>query len=130
MANAIYRGSYFHAEGTDARVSVVHAKDIAGAVAAIADGPESRDTEIYNLTDGEAPLRSELADALAWRMGQKRVLTMKAMIARIYFGSHKLRQLATDRRIDGGKFRRDYPDFRPDAVCEYLRTHVYDENSL
>lgn len=135
MVNDIYRGRYHHVEGNEARCSVVHASDVARAALTAADTGG-----VYNLTDLADPTRHDLAEALAYRMGNKRIYTVTPrraqMWARIgswipflWLNRRRLGQLSSTLTFDGRKFATRY-GFTPSAVTDYLRNHQYDENSL
>ncbi|MDE6085139.1 MAG: NAD-dependent epimerase/dehydratase family protein, partial [Muribaculaceae bacterium] len=68
LVNSIYRGTYRHVNGNEARVSVIHAIDVARA-ARMAAGKHG----VWIITDGTDPLRRDLVEALAWRLRHKRV---------------------------------------------------------
>lgn len=135
LVNSIYRGNYHHIDDETARLSVVHATDVAKAIVMLQEIGG-----IYNITDGVNPSRHDLAEALAKRMSNKRVYTLRAkrarMIARICdflpFFSFNRRTLAERYRtltFDNSKLTNAI-DFKPSSVVEYLTTHNYDENSL
>lgn len=135
LAADIYRGSYRHIADNDARTSVVHAVDVARAAVDII-GHEG----IFNLTDGVDPSRHDLAEALSWRMGNKRIFTLPLSKARklarindwlpfTRFDSEMLKRETTSLTFSSEKIH-GILGWRPNSVTEYLRTHVYDENSL
>lgn len=124
LAARVWRGTFFHVPGSDIPVSAIHATDIARAVELTLGKPG-----VYTITDGKAHTLDELADALAWRMGQKRVLTAKARLARWLPGHSFRKRCAALPVIDGSRFAELF-DFHPVDVATYLRTHVYDETSL
>lgn len=123
LAEGVSRGTLTFIRGNEARLSVVHGVDVAAA-AAIAAGA----TGEYTLTDGCDPTASELCDALACRMGDKRLYTLPRRLARIWLGS--LYDALTLCQPAECTFASAFPAYSPHSVCEYLRTHVYDENSL
>lgn len=135
LVNDIYRGSYRHIADNEARTSVVHATDVA-AVAVATMGKSG----IYNLTDGVNPTRHDLAEALSWRMGNKRILTIDGKKGRrlakindwlpfVRFNSEMIKEQTTTLTFSAEKIIAD-AGIRPHSVTEYLRTHNYDENSL
>lgn len=134
LASDIWRGIFFHFPGNETRVSVVHATDVAAVINRVYAGAcgESTEPVVYNLTDGANPTLHDLAEALAFRMDEKRISNLSTrpqqMIARLLYGP-KYRLWTTERTFDGSAACRAL-DFTPTPVCEYLRTHVYDENSL
>lgn len=124
IAAGIYKGTYVHIAGNEARVSVVHATDVARAVAMAAGTAGA-----FNLTDLTDPTVHDLAEALSWRLGQKRIFTIAPRWARLWLGKPLYTQLTTSRTIPE-TFSHAFPDFTPVSVTEYLKTHVYDEQSL
>ncbi len=137
LAEAVYRAVYYKFPGNEARRSVVHATDIGRVAAALASGglPQTsgRETLIYNLTDGTDPLIDELAEAFAYRMGNKRISTLSTRpqqwFGRKVYGERRYASYTTSRTFSSARIALDLA-FRPTGVCNYLRTHVYDENSL
>lgn len=123
LAEGVNRGTLFHIRGNEARLSVVHGVDVAAA-AALCTGHAGE----YVLTDGCDPAARELCEALAYRMGDKRLFTMPRWLAKIWLGSLYAR--LTGCTPMESTFAQAFPDFEPKSVCQYLRTHVYDENSL
>ena len=136
MVNGIYRGYYYHIQGNDARRSVVHASDVSAVVRKIAPVGGT-----YNVCDGVSPTVHDLAEALAYRMGDKRIYTISAkrakLLARIgdFLGeksplnTKKLEHLTQTLTFNGDAIT-SVIDWTPNSVTEYLRTHNYDENSL
>lgn len=136
MVNGIYRGYYHHIKGNNARRSVIHATDISTAIRLIAPIGGT-----YNITDGDNPTVYDLAEALSYRIGNKRIYTiplwMAVFAAKIgdYIGknapisSTKLSQLTNTLTFNGDALKRVI-EWEPNCVTHYLRTHNYDENSL
>lgn len=124
IASAIYKGFYFNITGNASRVSAIHASDMARA-AALAAGTDGT----FTVTDGADPTVDELADAISYRLGDKRLLTLKPWLARILLGREFFSQLTSD-HLASDSFGFSYPGFRPTPVAQYLRSHVYDEKSL
>lgn len=129
LARRIARGSFYHLEGNEARLSTIHAADVAKAVH-LSHGNGGR----YLVTDGADPAFRDFAEALAWRLNHKRILTLSSRWVR-WIISPALRRIITKDatvRADGTALRSfaDEFDFHPVPVTEYLRTHVYDEKSL
>ena len=137
LAEAVYRAIYYKFPGNEARRSVVHATDIGRVAAALASGglPKTagRDVPIYNLTDGTYPLIDELAESFAFRMGNKRISTLSTgpqqWFGRKVYGARRYAEYTTSRTFSSARIAFDLA-FRPTDVCAYLRTHIYDENSL
>lgn len=137
MVNGIYRGYYHHLKGNNARRSVIHASDVSLVVRKIASIGGT-----YNLTDGVNPSVHELAEALAFRMGDKRIYTMPMGLARFAakvgdlvcpsrfpITTTRLAQLTSTLTFNSDAITSAI-DWKPNCVTHYLRTHNYDENSL
>lgn len=132
LAEMIWRGTLMHIAGNEAHVSVVHATDVANAIATmVSDG--IGDDAIYNLTDGENPAFDDLVDSLAYRMADKRVSSLSTRgqlwLAPLLYGKRLYRAFTTNRTYDCSAFCAAY-GFTPTPVCRYLRTHNYDDTSL
>lgn len=125
LANRVWRGTFFHVPGREIPVAAIHATDLARAVR-LTLGKSG----LYRVTDGRSHTLDEIADALAWRMGQKRVLTAPARWAKFLPGNAFCRLCSEQTPLDGSDFLADFPDFKPADVAEYLKTHIYDEKSL
>lgn len=133
LAAEVNQGLFYHFPGNETRMSVVHGTDVANIVAALFNAkalPEG--TLYYNVTDGCDPTVHDLAEALAFRMNEKRISTLSTrpqqIIGKIIFGK-RYRRWTTERTFDGSALRRALA-VEPIDVCNYLRTHVYDDNSL
>lgn len=135
MVNGIYRGYYRHIKGCDARRSIIHAVDVASAVKRIAPVGGT-----FNITDRDNPTVHNLAEALAYRMGNKRIYAVSLKKARMLawfgdkfsfmpFSSQQLSQLTETLTFNSDAISRVI-DWQPHGVTNYLRTHNYDENSL
>ena len=123
IAESIYAGRFVTIKGCDARISVVHGSDAARAAMMMAGT-----VAILSLTDGTDPTIAGLADAIACRIDGKRLFAVGPRIARLWHGRQFYTMLTTDATCPEN-FSAAYPDFRPTPVTEYLRTHVYDQNS-
>ncbi len=124
LAEKIYRGTYLGVSGNDARRSVVHAVSLPDAASAVL-----KSGEIYNVTDTVDPLVTDLADALAWRIAQKRIFSLKPKWFSLIFGKKKLDNACRSLTFSCEKLR-SAANFSPVSTVEYLKTHVYDERSL
>lgn len=135
LVNSIYRGNYHHIDDETARMSVVHATDVARA-AVMLRGVNG----LFNITDGADPSRHDLVEALAVRINNKRVYTLRAKRARIIarvcdfipvfgFNSKSLAERYRTLTFDNSRLCRTI-EFHPSPVVDYLKTHNYDENSL
>lgn len=124
IARSISRGAFALIKGSQARISVVHGSDVARA-AAVAAGSQGS----YVLTDGADPAIADLALALAYRLGDKRLASIGPRLARLWYGRQMYSLLTTD-HCQPCTFTQAFPDFKPQIVTQYLRTHVYDQDSL
>ena len=135
MVNGIDRGYYFHIKGNDARRSIIHATDVATVAKRI-----SAIGGTYNLSDRVHPSIHDLGEALAYRIGGKRIFTLplKAVklaarigdrIDAVPFSTKRYEQLSTTLTFNSDAISRVI-DWQPHDVVNYLRTHNYDENSL
>ena len=135
LANSIWRGTFFHFPGNDAKRSTIHANDVAGFIAALAEKFDGNrgSAEIFNITDGSNPTVHNLAEALAYRMNNKRISTLSTRpqqwIGRFVYGKQKYESYTNTRTFSNAKVLK-VSQYSPTAVCEYLRTHIYDESSL
>lgn len=130
LAEEIYRGFFFHFPGNEARKSVVHATDVARAVKFLVeiDAPAG----VYNLTDGVDPTLHDLAEAIAYRMTNKRISNLSTkpqqMIGKFIYGRERYRRYTTSELFSSSRIRA--LGFETVDTCEYMRTHVYDDSSL
>ena len=124
MAEMIASGRYYHIPGSEARLSTVHASDVARAVALAMDTPGR-----FTVTDGDNPTFHDLAEALAYRLKDKRIYTAKyRLIPRLTMGA-LYRTVQHDQMVFGVDFASCF-DFHPTPVVQYLRAHVYDDERL
>ncbi len=137
LVNRIYRGTYRHVSGNEARVSVVHASQLADIVARLIHLPAGG---VYNVTDGTDPTRHDLAEAIAWRLDHKRIYTVSQSKARLLakIGDYRPVTMFTTARLEhelstvtyDGRAVLELTGVTPVAVTDYLRNHIYDESSL
>lgn len=132
MARRIASGYFLHFPGNEARVSLIHAQAIAECTAALLEKMNFAPGGVYNLTDGREHKVSDLADALARRINDKKIPTLSTRPQQ-WLGKLLLRSLWRDysRTItfSSGKAAGEL-GLRPFDTLEYMRTHIYDENSL
>lgn len=126
LAEDVAAGRFFAIRDFDyPRIRVVHAVDIA---AAALEAAEKRTPGVWSLDDGETPTLNALADALAFRMKGKRLYALPRKWAMLFGVGRRWRRY--EQRAAAHPSFAEAFGFRPTSVCEYLRTHVYDENSL
>ncbi len=126
LAREVASGRFFAIRDYEyPRIRVVHAVDLAAAarIAAEAARPGR-----WTLDDGCAPRIDVLADALAFRIKGKRLYTLPRRWAMLAGVGRFWRGLEYTPAA-GASFVGEF-DFKPHDVCAYLKTHVYDENSL
>ena len=132
LTEEIYRGRFFHFPDNDARKSVVHASDIARAALLLANGANRTDRHIFNISDDCDPTLHDIAEAIAYRLANKRISTLSTKpqqwFGRKFYGE-RYKYYTTTERVSCEALKAAI-GFTPVPVCEYLRTHVYDENSL
>lgn len=128
MARGIARGMLMHIRGNQGCLSLVHGVDVARlSVITAVQG------HTFNLTDGQETKVDDLLDALAFRIKDKHLYTLKSMtVARLLYGSDYFGQMTRQLTFSNELFRTlaGQDITAPNIVTEYLRTHVYDENSL
>lgn len=134
LAKMIWRGTFFHFPNNETRISVIHASDVARTVCKILlSGLPAGIPHTLNLTDAADPTIQELAEALAFRMNEKRISTLSTRpqqwIGKILYGKKLMKELSLTRTADSSLLRTAI-GITPVPVCSYLREHVYDETSL
>ncbi len=133
MARLIKRGTYYHVAESDARMTVVHAVDVARAARLAIVGDYKGE---YLLTDGLNPLRREVADGISNRLGQKHIPVFSLKLYRklawwgdrlgmLPFTTERLRKLTTDDVVQGVSFATVEPAWQPVDTVNYLNTHDY-----
>ncbi len=132
LAEEIYRGRFFHFPGNETRKSVVHAVDIARAVSLFLKLVITPQQRIFNITDGVDPTLHDLAEALAYRINNKRisyVSTRPQQLFARWFYSKRYIYYTTNERFSCEALKNTI-GIAPTDVCNYLRTHSYDDSSL
>lgn len=124
LAEAVMRGSFMHVPGREVPVSLIHAVDVGQAARLVCGTPGT-----YRISDGRSHNVDDLADALAFRMGDKRIFTLRMKVLQWLWAPSFERLTAGLQTVDGRDFAEKY-DFKPVDVTDYLRTHEYDESSL
>lgn len=128
IVNRIHRDTYWLLGGNECRISTIHCVDVASAVGiAITCGL----TGVFNITDGSDPLLADFAEALSFRLGNKRIPIISEKWARWIVGRRCIDRLKKSRTLSSRKFADATRGlFKPHIVTEYLHTHVYDSESL
>lgn len=142
LARDVNNGSYMHVKGNEAQRSIVHAIDVAKAVRAVAEKAGDDCIEgVYNLTDRSGATIEQLADAIAYRLGNKRIFTtgLKAAKALALLGDITLGALPWSRKklkartttLTFNSFAiSKHTTWEPMSVTEYLKTHKYSEDDI
>lgn len=134
LVQSIYRGFLFHIPENEATLSSVHAAGIALAAKQAMENPQMFDhAQVFNITDGCEHSFRDFADALAYRLDNRRISTLRSRwqiwLYKLFVGRANYDKFTGTLTFSNKKFAElgfgDQPD-----VCQYLRTHVYDENSL
>lgn len=128
LAHAVWRGWPLHLAGNEAVVSAVHAVDVARLVRLVLGTPC-----VVNVTDGVATPVDLLIEAFAYRLDNKRVAslgTKQTAFAKLIYGKRNFALLTTSLTYADDGMKSMFPDFRPNVVTDYLKTHVYDDESL
>lgn len=132
IVNSIFRGTFNHIKGNTTRVSTLHASSVGEAIFATLSLPG-----IFNLNDNSNPTVDQLTDALSYRIGKK-IFTITPSNAKkwntvmSFFGKNNraiYEFQTTNLTFSAAKFIAA-TGFTPVSVVEYLKNHVYDENSL
>lgn len=130
LAESIYRGVFFHFPGNEARKSIVHATDVARAARFIADNTLA--PRIYNLTDGADPTLHDIAEALAYRMDNKRISNLSTKpqqwFGRLVYGKERYSSYTSSELFSSSRIQ--VAGFKPTDTCDYMRNHIYDDSSL
>lgn len=130
LAEEIARGMFMHFPGNETQLSVVHASDIARAAEYVISN--NIDGHIFNLSDNCDPTLHDIAEALAYRMNNKRISTISTLpqqwFMRLIYGRKRMARYTTTARYSSAAIQA--LGFEPTSVCDYLHTHVYDDNSL
>lgn len=141
LARDVNNGSYMHVKGNEAQRSIVHAIDVAKAVRAVAEKAGDCGEGVYNLTDRSGATIEQLADAIAYRLGNKRIFTtgLKAAKALALLGDITLGALPCSRKklkartttLTFNSFAiSKHTTWEPMSVTEYLKTHKYSEDDI
>lgn len=123
LAERIYRGTFVSIPGNEARRSVVHAVSLPQAALAASQGGT------FNVTDAVDPTLNDFADALAWRIAQKRVFSLKPRLYRFIFGKRNYDKATSTLTFSCEKLR-STGLYEPVSTVDYLKNHVYDDSSL
>lgn len=134
LVNSIFRGTFYHIPDNKTILSAVHATDVGRAAAwLLLNEEKTAHGDVFNLTDGVEHTLTDFADALAARMDNRHISTLRTRFQRWMYrliaGRRKFSEYTTTLTFSDNRLRAlgfgDTAD-----VCAYLRTHVYDENSL
>lgn len=134
IARSIYRGFYFHFKDNDARLSCVHASQVAAALRLLIEkGTPEGGTLTVNITDGSDTTLHDFAEAIVARMGNKRISTLSTWgqiwLGKLFYGKERYRRLTSTLTYSDARLRELIGPAR-ESMVEYMRNHVYDEDSL
>lgn len=131
LVNLVYRGFYFRIKGNEAVKSAVHGIDVARAARLACD---AKADDVFNCTGSFAYPVDDIADALAWRISQKRIFPLRSRWARLIYGKRLYSSLTTPLTFSSEKLTSVLglgSDANPwTDIRTYLRDHVYDHASL
>lgn len=126
LVRNIARGTLFKIKDNSARWSLIHAVDVPEAVKYIL----ANNTSDNHILQGKNYAVNDLIDALAFRMNNRKVGTVSDKWGRVLH-SKRLYQLMTgDMLTSAVSPSEQLEGFDYTDVTEYLKTHVYDDESL
>lgn len=134
LAESIWSGSFFHFGNNTARISSVHASTVATVVRKLSENLQTDGKPLFlNVTDGADPSVHDFAEALVVRMSNKRISTLSTWgqiwIGKLMCGRKRYKKLTTTLTFSRARLCA-LIDPQNLPVVEYMRTHIYDENSL
>ncbi len=133
LVRTIARGTFFHFPGNEARRSAVHASDVARFVGLLVARKGEVAHRVYNLTDMDNPTVHDLAEAFAYRLNNKRISNLSTRpqqwFGRKIYGRRLYGLYTTTLTFSAERVREEF-GFEPAPVTNYLRTHIYDNDSL
>lgn len=128
IARHVARGTMFLIKDNAARMSVIHAVDLPAVAKVVAD--EGIPTEKEYAVSAPPVAVSDLVVALAVRIKNKSVGVLKYRWARLLYGAAFFDSMTNDSVIDTTDFTTAHPEFVFTNPVEYLKTHIYDDESL
>lgn len=129
LARGVARGTMLRIKGNEAEVSAVHAVDVARVARILAESSPVEPVVVN--VPGVTVRINDLIDALGVRIKDKKVGSIKPVWAKAIYGRSLYTDLTTSRVIDGAELRALLPEgFEFDNPVDYLKTHVYDHESL
>ena len=126
MARGVARGTLMLIKGNEAKRSVIHATDITKAAKKIS--LERKEAE-FVISAPSIPV-NDLIDALSYRIKNKRIGTVSSKWAKFLYGKTMFDQLTVDKVVNTKEFEQAFQDFVFVNPAEYLKTHIYDNESL
>lgn len=129
MARGVARGTLMHIGGNSANISVVHAMDVARLSVEMQSAPG-----IYNVTDGTDTTVDAFIEALAHRIKDKNVGTLRPRWARWLYGRRYYDTLTRTLTFDTSRLRRALEASGRDTamtnVVQRLNTHQYGQDDI
>lgn len=132
LVRGLNRGLVRHIlPATGTRRSLVHAVDLPEIIRELANvlPKDEKSPVIYNVTDGVETDVDYLIEALAHRLNDKRISTVKHRWSRLLMGSANYRYLTTTLTFSNARLMNEI-QYIPTVVTDYLLTHTYDHDSL
>lgn len=116
---------------TETVISLVHAVDLPVITDMLLQAQQAGTgtAQIYNVTDGQQTDTDALIEALAHRLNDKRIASVKRRWARWLMGKTIYRFLSTTLTFSDDRLHNAI-NYQPTAVTNYLLTHIYDHDSL
>lgn len=130
LARGVARGTLMHIrDNSETAISVVHAIDLARLSVALQQAPGT-----YNATDGTATTIDALINAIAHRLKDKNVGTLKRRWARWLYGRRYFGTMTHTLTFDDTRLRQTLEKIGADAptvhVVQRLNTHQYGQDDI
>lgn len=127
LARGVARGTMMQIKENKAVRSVIHATDIARVAKTLKASNHAKNEYIVSPPPVEI---NDLLEALSFRIKNKKLPSVSKRFARILDGKELFEELTNDKIADTSNFASEYQNFSFVNPVEYLKTHVYDEESL
>ena len=127
MAKRIANGTMHRIKDNKAVWSIIHAVDVAKVARLLADNTVN-DVEII-VSPPPTPV-NDFIDALATRIKNKKTAILSAGLSKFLYSKKLFKEQTSDKVVDTSEFNHAYPDFIFNNPAEYLKTHIYNDESL